>query len=545
MIVFTNEMKGKLVAWLQEEIDKIEGIDKLYDQVTRDGRINYNIDKDGFFLQMQIVMQLKAQGYDIIRVEDSGSLNGSKYDIDIEIAGNTHIQVHFGGNVFAYELERTMMPNPTGLQVYHPAADWCKDLAVSQAKLDQLNKFYLDGRMFEPAPNIPHMQYPLWSRTTYQPATMPSLNLAHSYDSTKILIVAPRTRIPLHFLPGWNQLLHDRVIIELRGSFDNLNKLRGFATLHRTHKQHDAVAKGIIRALGFEYMESFNALDERGLYGRFGGLPVNRWRSSYLNTASQSILLQPKVMVGTMNADDVAGRYMDSTGCEPSPEVVRSIINDHFQDEVNRVMWADAEQYQSVDVQYNPNHIESFDRLIASKELALNSQQGELYNVYSGQLNRNKTDAFDATVIDVRHNQLEFDNIVALLDGIEDTFEKRPDCFFCSLAVMEQMFEIGLQANCLGEMRIPYGKTSIATSSFMGIPICNVLSQLVYCKQGCMYAISWKDECGIQTGLRTLGSSYHEIEMRLRGASDDYIAYIVGETVVDPRACGKIVNIGE
>lgn len=545
MIIFTNEIKDKLVAWLQEEIDKIEGIDKLYGQVTRDGLTNYNRDKDGFFLQIQIVMQLKAQGCDIIKVEDSGYLNGSKYDIDIEIAGNIYIQVHFGGNVFAYEFERAMIPNPAGLQVYHPATDWGKDLAVSQAKLDQLNKFYHDGRMFEPAPSIPHMQYPLWSRTAYQPTTMPSLNLAHSYDSTKILIVAPRTHIPLHFLPGWNQLLHDRVIIELRGSFDNSSKLCGFATLHRAHKQHDAVSKGIIRALGLEYIESFNALDEQGLSGKFGGLPSNRWRSSRLNTASQSILLHPKAMVSTMNVDDVAGWYMDSTGYEPSPEDVRSIINDHFRDEVSRVMWADAEQYQSADVQYNPNHIESFDRLIASKELALSSQQGGLYNAYGGQLNRDKTDAFDATVVNVHHNQLEFDNVAELLYGIEDKSGRMPDCFFCNPMLSWQMCEIGLQANCLGEMRVPHGKTSIVTSSFMRIPIWNDLSQLVYCKQGCIYAISWKDECGMQTGLRTLGSSYHEIEMRLRNASDDYIAYVVGETVVDPRACGKIVNIGE
>ena len=545
MITFTNEIKDELVAWIQEEIDKIDGIDKLYDQVTRDGLTNYNRDKDGFFLQMQIVMQLKDQGYDIIRVEDSGSLNGGKYDIDVEIAGNTHIQVHFGGNVFAYEFERTMILNPAGLQVYHPATNWSKDLTVRQEKLDQTDKFYLDGRMFEPVPSITHMQYPLWSSTIYQPTAMPSLNLVRSYDSTKILIVASRTHIPLYFLPGWDQLLHDKVIIELRGGFDSSNKLCGFATLHRVHKRHDAVAKGIIRALGFEYVESFNALNERGLSGRFGGLSVNRWGSSYLNTASQSILLQPKVMVGTMNANAVAGWYMDSTGYEPSPEVVRSIINDHFQNEVSRIMWADAEQYQSVDVQYNPNHIESFDRLIASKELALNSQQGGLYNVYDGQLNRDKKDAFDATVVDVHHNQLEFDNIAELLDGIEDKSRRRPDYFFCNLAVSEQMFEIGRQANCLGRMCIPHGRTSLVTSSFMGIPIWNVLSQLVYCKQGCIYAISCKDECGMWTGLRLLGSSYHEIEMRLRGASDDNIAYIIGETVVDPRACGKIVNVGE
>ena len=46
-------------------------------------------------------------------------------------------------------------------------------------------------------------------------------------------------------------------------------------------------------------------------------------------------------------------------------------------------------------------------------------------------------------------------------------------------------------------------------------------------------------------GLRLLGSSLHEAGVRQRRSSDEWAAYVVGETAVDPRACGKMMNIRE
>ena len=64
----------------------------------------------------------------------------------------------------------------------------------------------------------------------------------------------------------------------------------------------------------------------------------------------------------------------------------------------------------------------------------------------------------------------------------------------------------------------------------------------MYCKPGCIYAIRWKDELDIQTGLRLLASSYPAIEARLCNSDG---SYVIGEAVVDPKACGKIVHIRE
>ena len=99
---------------------------------------------------------------------------------------------------------------------------------------------------------------------------------------------------------------------------------------------------------------------------------------------------------------------------------------------------------------------------------------------------------------------------------------------------------ISYDIGCYQEVSVPYNNTSIILPSFQRMPVW--LGGFRHCKPGCIYAISWKDELNMQTGLRLLASSYPEIEAGLRNSDG---AYVVGEAVVDPRACGKIVHIRE
>ena len=128
-------------------------------------------------------------------------------------------------------------------------------------------------------------------------------------NPVKILVAMSSTRLPLHYLPKWDHLLKDRVIIELRGDFDGTGNLCGVATLHRSRRLWDMVARGIVDALGFQYVESFTSLGAGWSSMRFGGLPNTMWRSSYLNTASQHIPLQPKVMASVLGSYFHGGVY--------------------------------------------------------------------------------------------------------------------------------------------------------------------------------------------------------------------------------------------
>ena len=509
VIRFTDNIKDGLVKQVRDSLG-IEGMNSLYKQITRNGKTNYNRDKDGFFFQAQITKQLKAKGYDITRVENSGFLNGSKYDIDIILDDCIYIQSWFGGNVFGYKFDKVMRLDPAKPQYYSLVMDWDKDKGTLVDKLNQLNKPDLEGRVHKPI---------------------------------KILVVASPTRLPHMFLPEWNVLLKDKTVIELRGEFDDAKNLTGLATLHRLHTRDDGVAKGIIRALGFRYMESFNALDAGR---RLCGLLASPWQSSYLNTASQSILLRPKCMAETVNPSIVAGWYVDSTGHEPPPTFVRGVVNDFLQYRIGQVVWADMEQHKNTDsIIYNPDNFESMDRLIANQEQARNSLQIGLYSAYNRKLDRDKTDVFDATVVDACHGHLELNHVSKLLNGIMNKSGKRPEVFCGDPAALWQLLEIGLTFGCYGEVFIPYNKMQLTLPSFAGIPTSSIFNETCHYKPGCIFAINFKDEHGVRSGLRLLGSSYSETEMRLCGAYDNFIAYVVGETAVDPRACGKIVNIEE
>ncbi|MBI1658944.1 MAG: hypothetical protein IS632_09290 [Thaumarchaeota archaeon] len=365
MIHFTSYRKDDLLRWVCERTHKqplIRGMDELLDQITKDGKINYNSDKDGFFFQAQITRQLdESERCDVTRVEDKGIT----YDIDIELDRYICIQAHLGGNVVGHDLDRKVAKSDSFPA--HYSEKTCsneEDLNWLQRKLDQLNKPILDGDVFGPS----------------------------GADPVKILVTMSPTRLPLHFLPEWNRLLKDRITIELRGDFDGTGNLRGMATLHRADKQWDKVAKNIVGALGFRYVESFSNLGAGPSSVRFGGLQANAWQSSYLNTASQRILLQPKVMVSALKPDMMAGWIMDSTGREPSPELVNSYLGSELRYVVNQVIWADVEQpnWNGIPI-LGAYRLESFDRLIANRNLAKNGRRPGLYNLYDGKINRDKT----------------------------------------------------------------------------------------------------------------------------------------------------------
>ena len=293
MIHFTKSQKDDLVEWVSENLG-IKGMDKLYKQITRNDGVNYDSDKDGFFFQAQITRQLaRSERYDITQVED----DGGDYDIDIELDGYIQLQVWFGGNRVGYDLNRQIKKH-NSLWEFSSATCLPKDLSKLQDKLDrQLNKPILDDDAY----------------------------------SVKILIVMSRTLLPLHFLPEWSYLLKNGTIIELRGGFDEVGNLCGMATLHHSNKWWDETIKDIVDALGFRYVESFNTLGVGWSSMRFGGLSSMPWQSSYLNTASQHIHLQPKVMAFGLNLDVVKEEFFMDLGYGASTEGIRNFMHNELQ----------------------------------------------------------------------------------------------------------------------------------------------------------------------------------------------------------------------
>lgn len=502
---FTDRKKDELYQWVRNNLH-IKGMYKLYEQITRDGKVNYNRDKDGFFFQTQITRQLvESRMYDITMVEDKGI----GYDIDIELNGHIYLQAWFGSNVVGYLLDRAVADSNLPLTLYSERTCTDEDLDVRQRKLDQINK---------------------------------PINIRRAGDPVKILVAMSSTRLPLHFPPEWDHLLKDRVIIELRGDFDGAGNRRGAATLHRSSTQWDKVVKGIVDALGFRYVESFTGLGAGRSSMRFGGLPGSAWQSSYLNTASQHIWLQPKVMASVLNSNLMAEYIMDTTGHEPSPELVDNHLSDELRREGGRVMWADVEQPgQSVVPILGAYRFESLDRIIADRNLVKNSPPG-LYNLYGGKIDRDKTDAFDAVVVDAENGDLEIDQIECLLRGIRFQSNKTPDCFCGDPIAIEEMLELGSAGGYLGVTEATLGKCVMQLNSIMGIPVLHSYDSGPS-KPGCIYAISYKDELGVPSVLRLLESSFHEVEACGSMSSNSRIAYVIGETAVDPRACGKIMNI--
>lgn len=504
---FTDSKKKALWSWVRSN-RQIKGMDKLYEQITRAGKANYNRDKDGFFFQTQITRQLaESKRYKITMVEDKGPV----YDIDIELDGRVCIQAWFGGNVAGYGLDQKIKKTNSPLVLYSQRTCLDKDLNVLQDKLDQINR---------PALPIP-------SGTS---ADLP----------VKILVAMSRTLLPLHFPPEWGRHLKDRVIIELRGDFDDTGNMRGLATLHRHSRQWDDVAKGIVNALGFRYVESFLSLAAGSRSTYLGGLPNNAWHS-YLHTASRSIRLQPKIMTSTINSDVIAGQVMDRTGNELSQDDIDCYLNSELWRNVSRVIWADVEQSDQDMMPASPCYPESIDRLIADRSLVKNNKPG-LYNLYDGGINRDKTDVYDATVVDAGNGDLGIDHVECLLNGIQSRSNKTPNCFLGDPIVLWNMLDLGRRFGYTGRMVCMFNKHVVQTNSFMGIP-----TPLSYGtgpnKPGCIYAISYKDEWDVPSGLRLMESSVHEAEVPRSGAPNYRIAYAIGEAAVDPRACGKIINI--
>ena len=508
---FTENIKEELVTWMEPLRESIRGMDDLYKQIARDDEVNPSAD-DGLFFQAQVTRQIVESGkFDTIEVEAKGYANGIKYDIDIMLDNHIYVQVWLGENAFAYELGKTIRSNSTKPRLHPVITNWNHDRSVRQKKLGQLDK----------------------PRTVLPTST-------HSSDIVKILVAAPRTRFSLLWLPEWDQQLADRVMMELRGSFDSRNNLSGLAALHRLHRQHDKVAKVIVDVLGFRYVESLDDASASRPSRQFGNLPINPWQYSYLHTASQSIRLWPKVMGSPFGTSVVTGMLTDLTRCKLSPAFVRGIVDDLLQDEVCRAIWTDVELLDQSTDDNAPYRLESFDGVISSQKES-NSLHHWSCNVYHEAMNRDKTAAYDATVIDARGSTLELDHVYKLLDGImaKTRSKKRPDCFVGDCMALWRLLEIGRETGRYREVRVPYNNTSIVLPSFEGIP---VWLSFMYCKPGCIYAIRWKDELGIRTGLRLLASSHSAIEAGLCNSDG---SYVIGETVVDPKACGKIVHLRE
>jgi len=278
---------------------------------------------------------------------------------------------------------------------------------------------------------------------------------------------------------------------------------------------------------------------------RFGGLLAGAWQSSYLNTASQRIRLQPKVMAGVLGSDFVKDYFIDS-GYAPSPTFIRNYINDKFGCEISQVIWAEVEPPdQSAPLMPDADRMESVDRLIANQALARDSHQPGLYNLYGGEIDRDKTAAFDATVVDVGGNDLELHHAVELLYGIMRRSKKIPDCFLGDPVALSTMTELGRACGCAGVKVIPCNGTHVQVPTFMGIPVWEDYCVWPNYKRGCIYAINREDELGARGGLRLLESSLHkDVELQC-WPTNECMAYVVGETAVDPRACGKMVNIRE
>ena len=501
---FTNFIKDDLHRWVRDNLH-IPGMDKLYEQITRDGKANHDLDKDGFFFQAQVTRQLaESKKYDITKVEDKGIT----HDIDIELDGYICLQVWFGGNVVGHDLNRKVKRSNLPLVTYSHETCLDKDSKVLEHKLNQINKPTTGGGVECPV---------------------------------KILVAMSRTLLPLHFLPEWGRLFRDRVVIELRGGFDRTGNIRGWATLRRLSKRWDGVATGIVGALGFRYVKSFSLGAGRPSM-HLGGLSNSVWHGSYLHTASQYIPLRPKVMASVMDSNIVAGYLMDTTGHEPSPEHVNGYLGEELQLGLNRVIWADVERPDLSAVPIlGKYHMESLDRIIADRNLVKNSRPGR-YNLYGGKINRDKTDAFDSAVVDAGNADLEIAHVEGLLHGIRIQSNKTPDCFFGDPIAIMEMLELGCACGCLGMTRTAPGNYGVWLNSFMGIPVLHRLGSGPS-KPGCIYAISYKDELGVPSGLRLLGSSFHVAKACKNTYSDGRIAYVIGETAVDPRACGKIMNI--
>ena len=363
---FTDDIKERLVTWMEPLRESIRGMDDLYRQIARDGKVNPSAD-DGLFFQAQITMQIVESGkFDTIEVEAKEYTNGIKYDIDIILDNHIYIQVWLGENAFAYTLDKIVRLNSTKPHLHPVMTNWNHDLDVRQKKLGQLNKS--------------HGVLPIPTRSS---------------DIVKILVAAPRTRFSLLWLPEWAQQLGGKVIVELRGCFDRRNNLSGSAALHRLHKQHDKVAKGIVDVLGFRYVELLDDAGAGKSSRRFDNLarkPVAILVSSY---RVSSIHLWPKVMGSPFGTSAVASMLIDLTGCEPSPAFVRSIADGLLQDEVCRVIWADVELLDQNAADNMSYRLESFDGVISSQKES-NSLHHWSCNVYHGVMNRDRTTAYDA-----------------------------------------------------------------------------------------------------------------------------------------------------
>lgn len=534
---FTEHQKDELYQWVDDNL-RIKGMKELRKQITRDGKVNHNWDKDGLFFQAQITRQLaESERYSITMVENKGV----GYDIDIELDGRIYLQAWLGSNVVGHILDKEIAKSKLPRTLYSASTCQQEDLDVLQHKLGQLNKPTSNSGAFESSLYNPYAQCPLWPQVNQYPYTVTLPDIGSNILPVKILVVMSPTLLPPYFLPEWNYLLQDRIIMELRGNFNRVGNLYGAATLHRSSNQWDEVAKEVVDALGFRYVESFNGLNAGKKSMRFGSLPVSAWSSSYLNTASQHIRLQPKVMAIGMNSDFVTEYFMDMTECETTPEYVNSFLNDELRSVVSHVIWADVERPdQSVSTILGTRHLESFDRIITDRNLVKNSRP-KLYDVYG--VDRDKTDAFDSVVVDAGDGDLEIEHVEILLDDILSRSNKTPDCFLGdSMAIME-MLELGSTCGYTKVMATALGNNVVRLNSFMGIPVLDDFGSGPR-KRGCIYAINYKDELNVPSGLRLLGSSFRATEL-LNVGSNRRVAYVIGETAVDPRACGKIINIRE
>ena len=510
---FTDDIRGDLAKWVYKKRN-IKGMDELYRQITTDGKVN-PCAGDGLFFQVQVAKQIeKSKMYRITEVEEKGSFSSVSYDNDIVFDDHICVQVWLGENMFVYGIMKAIESSSGRPQINAMPTDWSKDRDV-------------------------------WRKKTYQPGKphIESLGLVESPNLVKILVAAPRMHFPLLSLPEWRHLLKDRVVIELQADFDKTKNLRGTATLHRLSKQHDEISMGIINGLGFRYVKSFNNVDS-ALFSRLDGLPVGPWRTSYLHTASQRIWLRPKVMTSSINADIVDGWFIDENGYEPPPGFGQEMVANWLKDRVGSVVWASMEQQKpnACDILCNQNNFESVDKVIANQGLAKNSQNG-LYNAYDDQLDRNKTDKFDATVVYANYSSLELRQIDDLLDEIWDKSGREPDYFRGDPMALLQMLAIGHAAGRCGETTVPCNDSMAIVSAFDGIPVDFGFTSSVHYALGCIYAVSLKDDRGAQTGLRLMALSSHKITARPRSVPKYYVAFAVGEAVVDPRACGKIVHI--
>lgn len=510
---FTNSRKEGSLKWVRKN-RQIKGMNDLYENIATNGKLNPRAD-DGFFFHAQVAMQIDySKTYKITEMEDKGSFNGIMYDNDIVLDNHICVQTGLCENMFVYLIAETLKPRSVISPMNAIRTDWYKDHKVWSKKANQPGKPYSE-----------------------------SLDSAGNSNMVKITILAPRTHVPLLALPEWKQLLKDRIIIELDVDFDETDNLRGVATLHRLDKRRDEITMGIIKALELRYVKSFNHVDP-ALFRRFDGMPVGSWQTSNLYTASQSIRLRPKVATSSMNADIIDDIFVDLHGYEPPPEYGPEMVADLLMDGMGSSVWANMEQ-QSQDadnVIYNPNNFESVDKVIADQAQAKNSQNG-LYTAYDGQLDRNKTDKFDATVVYTDYNGLEMRHIDDLLDGIWDKSGRVPDYFRGDSAALSQMLAIGHAAGRSGETPVPYNGSIMIASAFDGIPIDFGHTRFAPYTPGCIYAVSLEDERSNRTGLRLMALSSHKIHARPRNGPKYYVAFAVGEAVVDPRACGKIVHI--